>query len=131
MHPTAHLETVIRDLDRHVARDGWAQPPRLFALVVEPEGVSLVEQAWDSDGEDLIADLARITWPEDVSGAAVSVQRVLEPDHDVRVTVAALRNQEVGTAIRYRAHDSEQAVAVGPSLMPRLERAVWDSLQGG
>ena len=29
------------------------------------------------------------------------MQRVLEPDHDVRVTVAALRNQEVGTAIRY------------------------------
>ena len=90
-----------------------------------------MEQAWDSDGEDLIGDLARITWPEDVSGAAVSVQRVLEPDHDVRVTVAALRNQEVGTAIRYRTHDSEQAVAVGPSLMPRLERAVWDTLQGG
>ena len=129
MHPTADLQTVVRDLDRHVSRDGWAQPPRLFALVHEPAGVSAVEQPWESSGEDLIGDLSRITWPPDVDGAAVSVQRVLEPDHDVRLTVAALRTQEVSTAVRYRQHDADDAVAVGPGVFPRLERALWDTLQ--
>lgn len=129
MHLTADLETVLRDLDRHVSHDGWGQPPRLFAVVIEESGVSMVEQAWDSDGENLLSDLAGITWPPDVTGAALSVQRVLEPDHDVRVTVGALRDQQVATAVRYRSHDSEEAVAVGPGVMPRLERALWDTLQ--
>lgn len=130
MHPVPDLETVIRDLDRHVSRDGWGQPPRLFALVGGGAGFTVVEQAWESTGEDVVSDLSRITWPEDVTGVGLSVQRVLEPDHDVRLTVAALRNQEVTTALRYREHDSDDAVAVGPGVIPRLERAVWDTLQG-
>lgn len=129
MHPTPDLDSVLRDLDRHVAVDGWNQPPRLFALVAEAGTVSLVEQPWQSSGEDLVTDLARISWPDDVTGAAVSVQRVLEPDHDVRLTVAALRDQQVATAVRYRSHDRAEDVAVGPGLAPRLERVVWDTLQ--
>jgi hypothetical protein len=129
MHPTPDLESVLRDVDRHVARDGWEQPPRLFALVLQEGEVSVVEQPWDSDGEHVLADLARIAWPPDVAGAALSVQRVLEPDHDVRVTVGALRDQTVASALRYREHDSEAAVAVAAGVVPRLERAVWDTLQ--
>lgn len=130
MHPPVDLDSAVRDLDRHVAADGWDQPPRLFALVVTDDAVTFVEQAWTSDGEELLADLAAIAWPPDVAGAAVSVQRVIEPDHDVRVTVGAMRDQTVRTAVRYRAHDSAGDVAIGQSVMPRLERAVWDTLQG-
>ena len=129
MHPTADLESALRDVDRHVAQDGWQQPPRLFALVAGDSGVTAVEQPWTSSGENLSADLAQIAWPASVSGAVVSVQRVLEPDHDVRVTVGALRDQTVATAVRYREHDRDDDVAVGPGLMPRLERLVWDTLQ--
>lgn len=129
MHPMPDLELVIRDLDRHVARDGWAQPPRLFALVWQEDGVSVVEQPWESSGENLFADLSGIAWPADVAGAAVSVQRILEPDHDVRVTVGALRDQSVVTALRYRTHDSDEDVAIASGVVPRLERAVWDTLQ--
>ncbi|MEZ5185434.1 MAG: hypothetical protein R2720_06790 [Candidatus Nanopelagicales bacterium] len=129
MHSRPDLESVIRDLDRHVATDGWQQPPRLFALVDEPSGYSVVEQAWQSNGEDVVADLSAISWPPEVTGAALSVQRVLEPDHEVRLTVAALRTQQVATALRYRAYDSDDAVAIGPGVVPRLERALWDTLQ--
>jgi hypothetical protein len=130
MHSAPDLEIVIRDLDRHVSRDGWAQPPRLFALVLEDSRMSAVEQAWQSNGEDLLADLTRITWPPDVSGVALSVQRILEPDHDVRVTVGAMRDQQVATALRYREHDADAEVAVAGGVVPRLERALWDTLQG-
>jgi hypothetical protein len=128
MHPTPHLESVIRDLDRHVSRDGWQQPPRLFALVAQDGSTAAVEQPWTSDGQDVVADLARIAWPAEVSGAAVSVQRVLEPDHDVRLTVAALRTEQVATAVRYRTHDEDSDVAVAPGVAPRLERALWETL---
>jgi hypothetical protein len=129
MHPTPDLEIVIRDLDTHVSRDGWGQPPRLFALVDGGSGFSAVEQPWTSNGEDLVSDLGRIAWPPQVHGAALSVQRVLEPDHDVRLTVGALRDQRVATAVRYRAHDDAADVAVGAGLAPGLERAVWDTLR--
>ena len=131
MHPTPDLESVLRDLDRHVSHDGWRQPPRLFTLIADGAGgVSAVEQPWDSTGQDVLADLARIRWPEDVAGAALSVQRVLEPDHDVRLTCGAMRDQRVATAVRYRSHDTEADVASGPGIAPRLERALWDTLQG-
>lgn len=130
MQPTPDLNAVVRDIDLHVSRDGWEQPPRLFALVVEGTGFAVVEQPWDSSGEDLLADLNRIAWPADVAGAALSVQRILEPDHEVRLTVGALRGEQVATALRYRNHDSDAQVAVGAGVAARLERAVWDTLQG-
>lgn len=92
--------------------------------------MSAVEQPWDSSGEDVLADLARISWPEDVAGAAISVQRVLEPEQDLRLTAGAMRDQRVATAVRYRSHDTDADVAVGPGIAPRLERALWDTLQG-
>jgi hypothetical protein len=130
MHPTPDLESVLRDLDRHVSTDGWSQPPRLFALIEETSGFSVVEQPWESTGEDVLRDLARISWPDDVTGAALSVQRILEPSHDVRLTVGALRTQEVATALRYREHDTDTEVAIAAGVAPRLERALWDTLQG-
>ncbi len=129
MYSATDLEVVLRDLDRHVATDGWDQPPRLFALVDREDGFSVVEQAWDSTGQDVISDLARIAWPAEVSGAALSVQRILEPDHDVRLTVGAMRDQQVATAMRYREHDHDDEVAVAAGVLPRLERALWDTLQ--
>lgn len=130
MQPTPDLNGLLRDIDRHVSTDGWEQPPRLFALVAEASGFVVVEQPWDSNGEDLLGDLARIAWPADVAGAALSVQRILEPDHEVRLTVGALRTEQAATALRYRSHDSEEHVAVGAGVAGRLERALWDTLQG-
>jgi hypothetical protein len=129
MHSTPDLELILRDLDRYVGTDGWQQPPRLFALLIKDGAMTTVEQAWDSTGEDLLADLARIAWPSEVTGAAVSTLRILEPDHDVRITVGALRDQTHATALRYRAHDSDDAVAVSAGVVPLLERAVYDTLQ--
>lgn len=128
MHLTPDLESVLRDLDRHVGADGWNQPPRLFALVAQDEGFAVVEQAWESTGEDVLADLSRISWPPEVSGAALSVQRILEPEHDVRLTVGALRGQQVATALRYREHDEQAHVAVAADVAPQLEQAVRDTL---
>lgn len=129
MHPTPDLELMLRDIDRYVGADGWEQPPRLFALVMQDGNMTTVEQAWESNGEDLLADLARIAWPDDVAGAAVSTLRVLEPDHDVRITVGALRDQTHATALRYRAHDYDDEVAVAAGVVPLLERAVYDTLR--
>ncbi|WP_238154437.1 PPA1309 family protein [Ornithinimicrobium sufpigmenti] len=85
------------DTERHVARLGWDQPPRLFALVRtgllrerEPSMASQLQQA-DDDGytaveqeglpptSDLESLLGRMAWPEDVEGVAMAVERIVVP----------------------------------------------------
>jgi hypothetical protein len=96
---TDPLTLAALDTERHVARSGWDQPVRLFALVPtaelvaqEPQlarglathdavegALSAVEQEElpASDGlEDL---LARIAWPEQVAGCAIAVERIVVP----------------------------------------------------
>lgn len=124
---------VVRELDRHVANDGWQQPPRLFALApadallpgAQMAGtLSAVEQPWDSTGATLVADLNRITWPEAVLGAAVCVQRVLGGGSELRLTVAVLRDGASAAAVRHRDHDLDDAVGFGPDLAPELQAAL-------
>lgn len=92
--------------------------------------------------------LATIAWPQDVVGALVALERIVLPPsaqsdlpsesdtallqvaanhpdrRDVRIISAVLRSGENLNALRYRTHDSADAVAVAPDLVTRLNEAV-------
>ena len=89
------LQTVAVETERYVARSGWDQPARLFALVPthelaasapdlaaetqNPQDLSAVEQEGFAPGDDIQAALARIAWPAAVVGAALSIERIVVP----------------------------------------------------
>ena len=97
--------------------------------------------------------LASIAWGPEVSGCAAVVERlVLPPDADdaipdepaaaaayasehpdrqeVRIVAAATRTGASCCALRMRAHDSDDAVLVGPDLVPGLVALVRETLDG-
>ena len=96
---TDPLTLAALDTERHVARSGWDQPVRLFALVPTSEllahephladgmathdavtgALSAVEQDELPDSEGLEELLARIAWPEQVAGCAIAVERIVVP----------------------------------------------------
>jgi hypothetical protein len=96
---TDPLTLAALDTERHVARAGWDQPVRLFALVPTAEllraepglatslavhdaaagALSAVEQEDLPDTEGLEDLLARIAWPEQVAGCALAVERIVVP----------------------------------------------------
>lgn len=94
--PSALLTAAV-DTERHVARLGWDQPPRLFALVrtsllrerepaladqlatAEDDGFTAVEQEGLPPTADLESLLGRVAWPEDVVGAALAIERIVVP----------------------------------------------------
>lgn len=98
--PDSPLRRVTLEIESHVARDGWDQAPRLYALVktsdlIEQEP-ALAEQlgvagdsAQDSytsiEQESLPADssleetLTGIMWPEQVVGCAAVLERIMLP----------------------------------------------------
>lgn len=164
---TDPLTLAALDTERHVARSGWDQPVRLFALVPtaellthEPQladglathdavagALSAVEQDElpEADGiEDL---LARIAWPDQVTGCALAVERIVVPpaaerdlpedpeaalravaEHpdraDVRLVVAVTRDGASRCLLRQRAHDSDDRVALGDDIAPGLVHAL-------
>jgi hypothetical protein len=91
------LLTAAVDTERHVARLGWDQPPRLFALVptalLREREPALVPRLADADDgsftaveqeglpatSDLESLLARVAWPQDVAGVALAVERIVVP----------------------------------------------------
>lgn len=91
------LTEAAADTERHVARSGWDQPTRLFALVrtadllqrepalherlraADPEGFTAVEQEGLPPTSDLESLLGRIAWPQDVDGALIAVERIVVP----------------------------------------------------
>lgn len=100
----AALRATVRELEQHVAADGWDGPVRLFALVrtagalARDPGLAQrlpaeVVQAADADDAHLTAVeqedlpeaatleelLAGIAWPATVDGAAVAVERIVLP----------------------------------------------------
>ena len=102
---TALTQSLI-ELEQHVAREGWDQGPRLFALVdtaelikaeprlaaaLAPETVEFdgaigplraytsIEQENFPGGNPLDEALAGIAWPETVDGVALVVERVMLP----------------------------------------------------
>lgn len=163
------LITCAVDTEQHVARSGWDQPTRLFALVrtaellaaepqlgarlegEDPAGLTAIEQEELPDASGLEDLLAGIVWPAEVAGTAISVERIVVPPEaeadlpedpeaalerlashparqDVRLLVAVDRSGEQVTLLRQRAHDSDDAVAMGPDIAPGLVEALRATL---
>ena len=96
---TDPLTLAALDTERHVARSGWDQPTRLFALVptadlvaAEPQladglathdavegALSAVEQDELPEAAGVEELLARIAWPEAVAGCALALERIVVP----------------------------------------------------
>jgi hypothetical protein len=95
------LVELVRELEKHVAAQGWDQNPRMFALARtaelvalepglaealgaaadDPESMTPIEQELDLDGQPLDDVLATTMWPDEVAGAGLVLERlVLPPD---------------------------------------------------
>ena len=165
------LDLLTLDLERHAAAGGWDRPPALFALVEtadllrrepqlaeslglvagEPGGLTPVDQGELPAHPSLEELLAGISWPPEVLGAALTVERLMVPpavetgmpqDEDaalrwlaehpdrqeVRLVVAVLRDGSRSAALRMRAHDEETSVLTGPDLVPALAEALAATL---
>lgn len=141
------LEQTTRDLDIHVAAQGWDQPTRLFAIsdtreLIEREpslasqlSGSAADSPWttiEQEGlpahTDLDELLRGIGWPPSVEGVAVSAERIMvspvgsdrESQHELRLTMAVLRDGSRCTVLRLREHDSPETVIVGTDLITGL-----------
>ncbi len=168
---TDPLTLAALDTERHVSRDGWDQPVRLFALVptsllLEQEpgladalathdaaagALSAVEQEDLPDAPGLEELLGGIAWPEQVSGCALAVERIVVPPEaerdlpddadgalaavaghpdrrDVRLVVAVTRDGASRCLLRQREHDSDDRVALGDDIAPGLVEALLSTL---
>lgn len=85
------------DTERHVARAGWDQPPRLFAIAknadllrrepglaaqigaADPDAYSTVEQEGMPRTSSIESMLGRLAWPDEVDGVALCVERIVVP----------------------------------------------------
>jgi hypothetical protein len=176
--PTARaLDAAVREVERHVARGGWDGPVRVFALIrtaeaiardpglrhqlppdlvasadADPHHVTSIEQEDLPEATTIEGLLGRITWPPQVDGAAVVLERIVVPpeaeaglpadeqaalqqllDHpareDVRMAAGVLRSGPSSCALRTRRHDEDAAVASGPDLVPGLVAALRATLE--
>jgi hypothetical protein len=93
------LVQLVREIEKHVAAEGWDQNPRLFALARTVELVALepeIAEALGAEGEDpesytpieqepldddraLDEVLATTMWPDEVVGAALVIERLVLP----------------------------------------------------
>lgn len=158
------------EIDRHVAQDGWDQPTLMFALVpsrqlrltspnladklgITEDGPALTtfEQAPPPADVPLDEFLAGITWPSQVSAAAIVVERLVLPpqaeqdvaaaadpvaaarEHpdaeEVRLVVAVDREGNRMCALRLRSQDDPEQVRTGPDLVPGLADALAATFQ--
>jgi hypothetical protein len=164
------LLAAVLEIEGHVASDGWDQPTLLFALVpteqvrrdqpalaaqlgVEASGpaVTTFEQPLPPVDEELGTFLAGISWPSEIAGAAVVVERiVLPPDaeadladrpdaasrarehpqaQDMRIVVGVSRDGGRMCALRLRGADDE-SVLTGADLVPSLADALFATFSG-
>ena len=123
----------------------------MAAAATDEFHLTSIEQEGLPAAGDLEQLLGGITWPPSVDGAAITVERVILPPaaqesmpadqddalaylmahpdrQDVRIAVGALRTGESWSAIRTRAHDDADAVAMGPDLVPGLLEALRATL---
>jgi len=126
--------------------------PQLAASIGESP-LTPIEQEGLAPGRALEDQLTGISWPETVHGCAALVERVVLPpaaesalpdeptraasfasEHpdrqEVRIVAAATRSGASCCALRMRAHDSDDAVLVGPDLVPGLVALVRETLDG-
>lgn len=164
------LQRVTTELEQENAKKGWDQPPALYALVPTKDLLQLedlapgartdLQETWDGSDSHLAAVLQaalqednveeflpRIVWPDSVSGAALSVERIIvppeveneapeDPDEaleyisnhpartDVRLTIAVNREGESWCLIRTKTFDDDTTVASGDQLVPSLVEAL-------
>ncbi|QNE18319.1 hypothetical protein F1D05_10975 [Kribbella qitaiheensis] len=161
------LSQAVIEIEKHVSSAGWDQPAQLFALVptdellrAEPQlaaelgaddaaqpltPVAQGELPGGMDDEHIADALARIEWPEGVSGCALVVERIVLPApvesglpdaesdaelarlagsdprrHEVRMVAGVLREGDRFGAVRLRTHDEDSAVLTGVDLVPTL-----------
>lgn len=91
------LVAALIEIEHHIARAGWDQPARLFALVRtdalirqepslaqhlragSPDSLSSIEQEDFVLGEDPVETFATMQWPASVSGCALMIERSFLP----------------------------------------------------
>jgi hypothetical protein len=165
--PPDALSRAVIEIEKHVSSAGWDQPAQLFALVptdellrAEPQlaaelgaedasqpltPVAQGELPGAVEDEHLADALARIEWPDGVSGCALAIERIVLPAsaeaglssveadaelarmagsdprrHEVRMVAAVLREGDRFGAVRLRSHDEDSAVLTGTDLVPTL-----------
>ncbi|MDP9800470.1 hypothetical protein J2S49_000546 [Arcanobacterium wilhelmae] len=164
----AALRDAAADIESHVNRFGWDAPVRVFALIkaqaaleanpalagelpadVEASAITDPETLFSVEQEDLphvdsLAELfGRITWPENVDGAAISTERVVLPPsaevalpedeaeameilknhpdrQDVRIVAAVMRTGEQWCIVRMRHFDDDSLRISSPDAVPGL-----------
>jgi hypothetical protein len=169
---SALLTRIALEIERHVAEAGWDQQPKLYALVETadlarrepqlaaalavdpstPSGLTPVDQGELPAHSSLDGLLAGITWPPEVLGSAIAVERLMVPPEverempqdeasalswlaghprreEVRLVVAVLRDGTRSAVLRMRSHDDEQSVLSGPDLVPGLADALASTLR--
>lgn len=95
--PMSPLLSCAVDTEQHVARAGWDQPPRLFAIArngdiaarepslapqlagVDPDAFSTIEQEGMPPTSSIEEMLGRLAWPDEVDGAALAIERIVVP----------------------------------------------------
>ncbi len=165
--PPDALSRAVIEIEKHVSSAGWDQPAQLFALVpteellrAEPQlaaelgtedasqpltPVAQGELPGVLEDEHLADALARIEWPDGVTGCALAIERIVLPAsaeaglssvesdaelarmagsdprrHEVRMIAAVLREGDRFGAVRLRSHDEDSAVLTGTDLVPTL-----------
>ena len=113
-------------------------PEALEQARTDPEALTAIEQEGLPAAAGLEDLLSQLAWPEGVDGVAVAVERVMleraayladrADKDDVRIVVGVLRGGETWCALRTRSHDSPDAVAQGPRLVPGLSTALAATL---
>lgn len=93
------LVELVREVEKHVAAEGWDQNPRLFALARtgelvalepalaealgaaadDPDSLTPIEQEVPVDERPLDDVLATTMWPDEVAGAALVLERLVLP----------------------------------------------------
>jgi hypothetical protein len=125
--PSQSLTRALLDTERHVATDGWDQPPRLFALVrtsallerepglrlepgarraaaADPDHLIAVEQEGLAPTSHLESLLGGLAWGPQVDGVALAVERLVVPPEAERDLPA-----DPGLAVDHLANHPERA----------------------
>lgn len=157
------LAAAVLEIESHIAEAGWDQPARLYALVdtarivaQEPALASTMglddaaaQGSFTPVEQDALPDqalevtLESIVWPDEVTGCAAVVERLVLPpgidddipdnptaaeefarEHplrqEVRIVAGATRAGATYCALRLRAHDDSRSVVDGTELVPGL-----------
>lgn len=170
--PQRALALAVADIERHASRQGWDGPVYVFALVrtaaaleadpsladmlpaeaveasrEDPHHLTSIEQDGLPDASRLDELLAQIAWPDQVDGAAISVERIVVPPEaegslpedgdaaaealarhpdrqDVRMVAGVLRTGESWCALRMREHDADEEVLGSADAVPGLVAAL-------